>query len=233
MVNKFFTLLNKGILNEYGRLVENGLYISDDKIAELHNTLVPTSDDKYSTLCTEQLLQIVLKSTYYNRLIELDPLNTYTRDVMNLEEDTYTVVNSNDLTYLVMNESSADPKWCEKNFSVVIDPNALTATVSSEGLSKIYTFAMNNNLSDKILLADEVYLRLQGVLPATAFTISVRYSQKFERDLITLLTALENLEIPWFNASYTDAFFQEDVSYNKLATVIMNLYEILTNGSNV
>jgi len=233
MINKFFTLLNREILNDSGRLVETGVYKQIDKVKELHRILVPISDDKYSSLCTEQLLQIILKSKYADRLTELDPLNTYDKDILNLEEDTYTVIHTTALGYVVLNENHNDPSWSERSFTVIIDPVLLKATVASKGLStKTYSFTMTNNLSAKILLTDEIYLRLQGTLPASDFTISVRYSQKFERDLITLLNRLGSLEIPWFNAAYTEAYFQEDVSFDKLAAIVMNLYEILTNGTN-
>jgi len=232
MINNFFTLLNRGVLNEYGRQIERNTYKAVTLAQELHNTIAPVSDDKYSSLCTEQLLQHVLESPYLSRLDQLDPLNTYDRPVMVLSDDTYTLINTSDMVATVLNESISEPRWCAKAFTVSIDVTQQLAKVSSSGTpTTTYNFEMTNNLSDKILLADNIYLRLQGTLPITDFIVSVNYSQKFVRDVIKLVATVSKLKIPWYNADYNVAYQQSLSDLDKVSILTMNLYEILYHGS--
>lgn len=231
MLNNFFTLMNRGVENDY-RTIEDYLPKENGDLEELHSILVPPADATYTSLCTEQLLHYIRESTYADRLEELDPLNTYDTPVMVLRDNSYTVLNNTDMNALVLNENTGESRWCEKSFSITIDPLVMQATVNAIGISSaIYSFAMTDNLSNKILLADKIYLRLQGTLPTSSFVLSVQYSQKFIRDVNTMLSSLENISIPWYSADYTTAYLNNKSTLEKVAILTMNLYEKIRDGS--
>ena len=233
MINKFWTLLNRGETCADGRAVTPNTYTYDDKYKELHQFMVPVGEIKYSSYCTEQLLQTITESIYKNELLADDILNTYAVDILSMGDDSYEVIHSTDMQMYVLNESDDDPVWLDKSFSVDIDPTALTATVASSGQGTVvYTFVMTDNLSDKILLSNKLYLPMQGTLPASSFVIGIDYHQKFIRSVTGILSSLENIEIPWGNETYKANYFDDSFPINKLATVSMNLYGLLNGTSD-
>jgi hypothetical protein len=235
MINNFYTLLSRDKQDDQGRITDlGGVFKQPQNTQELHTVLVPNTDTLFSALCTEQLLQVVLESDYRDSLLELDPNNTYAYPILSLSDDYYSVIgNTYNTEIVVLNENLSDSAWGKKSFSVVIDPTAMEVQVASLGLpTKTYELSMTNNLSNKIRLANDVYMRIKGTLPTIDYTISIQYTQKFNRDINNILTELETINIPWKLAEYTEVYMTAKDPFKKLSAVTMNLYEILKDGQN-
>lgn len=229
MINTFSTVMSRATTTPKSRFIDSNLYKKIETVKVLHDTLVPPSDDQFTANCAEQLLQVVRHSNIHKeRLKELDPVNTYSKDILQLTDDTYSVLNPTSMECLVLSENLKDPTWCEKSFSVRVDPATMTVEVSSSSIPmRVHDLILSGGLSNKIPLLDDIYLRLKGDLPVDTFFLQVKYTQKFKRDLLTVLDSLSRVKIPWHTQEYNNMYQRGETTYDKLAAVIMNLYEIL------
>jgi len=228
-MNNFWTYLSRGTSSTAGRAIESSLYKEDSNLAELHAVLVPDRDTLYKVYCTEQLLQTVLTSSFKDELLSDDPTNTYEYPILTeVIEDTYTAVSSySGVEVLITNEKSGSASWMQRNFTVAVEPASSYVSVTYEGITNIYELTMTDNLSNKLLLSDGIYLRIRGTLPASSFIIGVSYTNAFRRTLNNILNKVDTISIPWYNETYRDAYRTTDFPVKKVATLAMNLYRFL------
>lgn len=230
MINKFWTYLNRGVTNEFGRKVTVGAYLANPAMAELHAKLVPKAELSYSCLCTEQLLQIVLSSSLASTLKSSDVLNTYGRGI-DMSPNPFNSISSSysGIEVFILDESTDG--WIQGTFTVILNPTLMVARISSS-LASVSTveFTIADNMSSKIPLSKGFYLRFRGTLPSEPVTISVSSVRKFRRNPASILSGLELIRIPWINQEYAGIYRDSKIPLEKVAAATMNLYEGLNNG---
>jgi hypothetical protein len=227
MINIFWSVLNRSVTCSSGRQVSEEAYKSVDKYTTLHNLLVPPSDIIFSSCCAEQILQAVLNSSYKDRLMTLDTLNTYEFSLPFPMNIATTTVTTSPVSVTVLKDGNSFT-WVSKEFNVAVDPTALTATVSGMGRVRNYSYSVTDNLSSKIPLDTGLYLRMAGPFPGSGFNINVRCEVPFTRQLTSILPAPEL--VAWYNAEYRRLYMAEVNPVEKIAILAFNLYEGIANA---
>lgn len=234
-INKTWTLLSRGTQDSmYGRQIPPTIFTPNPVSEAIHDILVPQSDTAFMSLCTEQLVQTMMESTVRDSLLELDPVNTYSYPILSMASNTFsTMAVPPELNVYVLNENAGRSYWTLKTFSIKVSPVDSKVTVSTPGSAPVVsTYSLTNGLSNKILLADMLYLRFSGVIPAVPFTFSVQYFNRFNRTLGNILEDLGDLQIPWSDESLRELLDTTRNPVEKVAALSLSTYRMLANVNN-
>jgi hypothetical protein len=229
-MNKFWTYLNRGATNEFGRGITEDIYHANADMKDLHNLLVPVSELSYSCLCTEQILQAVLNSSFKGQLESSDTLNTYSRSIPASPPTTYSITQSYPGIDIYLLDEYAD-KWAKATFAISLNSTLSKASISSTlGPATVIDFSITDSMSSKIPLSKGFYLRFRGTLPAEPVNISTTATMEFRRNLTSVLADLDKTPIVWVDKACRDIFKGSKIPLERVAAAAMNLYTGLNHG---
>jgi hypothetical protein len=222
-VNKIWTILAKGkevSLSAFGRKVSSNLYIASDTYIEMLDVLVPYNDNLLRAFRIEQLVQLLLLSSWRTQTLELDPINTYERATLTWPT-AGGFYSSSPMTILM---TSIPAAFVTKGTGIIettciINP-AGTITYDG-GTSKIFSYS--NNLSSVVELYDGITIRLQGPLPVSSFSVNLTWVTELSTDWMGLLNNLTNLNLQWADADLRNCWDQSPLWAERLSAAVLSV----------
>jgi hypothetical protein len=190
------------------------------------DVLIPFGDNLLRAYHIEELIQLVLKSPLRDRLLALDPVNTYekanleypvpgdyvgevvpegVRVVSNIARDAFT------------NLGNGSPI-----FKCAVDPVGGTVTVDD---NLIIAFTAANNLTSEIEIAPGFVIQFQGPLGVTPFTFSINFVTDPRVDWRATLNRARMTPWNWQDIDLRNIAEQDPLWTNQLSAYVMAAIE--------
>jgi len=224
-VNIIWSILMQGVSYDpvlISRKTSPEVYLDSTEYKRVLDTLVPYSDQFLTSFRTEQLINLLSKSTLAARASAYDPISTYSKSTLEFPEagDFHSALP----TGVRMQFYTADTALLTQGqvlYKCTVDPGAGTFT-SRTGTS---TFTVTNNITSLITIDIGFRIRLKGDLGASPFDVDIWYVADPTTNWSQLLQNLQAMEHVWTDEDLRDIYINDPFWLNKIAAVTMSAVE--------
>jgi len=218
MLNVAWSVLARGQLSGLAqcRRVTPAAYKADTAWTAVLNTLAPDYRTAAGCFRIEQLVRLVLRSRQRERLLALDPVNTYEKVELIFPEPGF--AHTCPLPLFFADNNRQDVAFA---YSCELLPLALQWT-TPEGFTQ---YTVTDGLTSSLPLSYGKTLKLRGPFVEPVYRFDVVYTPVLEMPWKALREQLRGLHIPWRDTSLR-TIWQDDFSWaEQLAAVIQETIE--------
>lgn len=213
-INKIWSILGQGetYSGPAARKMDAALYSPNIDFSEVFNCLFGGLDTLETQFYIEQYVQLVLKSIVKDTALDFDPINTYSKTVLqyapvgfvdNYPERVYYFEGDDPMNYL--NTAS-------------VDGTGLTITIN-DGTPQAFTY--NNDLSSRIVLPNNDEIQLGGELDSGVVTFTMQNFIQLQVDWEKRFALLGLKRLPWTDADLRNVYVNEINWVDRLSAVIL------------
>jgi hypothetical protein len=207
----------------YARHITGSVLKTDGPLYKL-SALVPFGDNLLRAHQIEQLVQQVRRSSLADRLLELDPLNTYDLDNLQYPSpgQTHSELPDGVTVRTVYDESAfVDLGQGSPHFSCSVNPVAGTITVNGTTSD----FTATNNLSSPVELGPGFTMYMKGDLGVTNFEFLIILNANPKTDWKGTLDRVTATSWRWEDPELKDIAEQDPLWTNRLAAYVVSAVE--------
>jgi len=230
LLNKYWTVLSKADIYlwqtaPYVRKTTPQLFREGPDEYKI-DALIPFGDNLLRSFQIEELIQLVLMSPFAQRLLDLDPLNSYSK--ARLEYPVPGVHHSAGLpTGVRLLSSTTDNAFIEYgngdiSFECTVTPGAGTITVDN---GPAISFTSGNNLTSAIVIKPGFVIQLQGNIGASPFTFTVNFVSKLSIDWAGILRRVQLTKWEWRDSDLKNTAEEDPVWTRVLAAYVVDAVE--------
>jgi len=229
--NVAWSVLASGVpVGPYGRLVDpNAVNWLTGTAREMVNVLVPYNDNLLRSLYVEELVQLTLRSSLRSRLLDLDPVQSYTKAPLLFPEPgaQYKEI-ADSLTFFTSADEDALRRRGQGEiytmFSIDMGTSRFTSDFGSE------TFVMASGLSSPIILVPGLILQFRETTALPAHSGEYRYILRSSVDWPALLSRLQMSKPVWSSQDLRQIWEQDVLWTDRIAAYVMSTVELMKRG---
>jgi len=237
MINQIWSVLSKGkpyAEATYSRKVDRTAFTDESSEAvQMLDLLCPFSDDLLRAYRVSELLDLVLRSPFADRVLQLDPINTYDKTSLIFPDPGVSVEITAQPTALRLFVFSDDTQFlAEGRSSVVVSctVDTTTNTVSSEWNTS--TYSVTGSLSSYVTIYPGIRVRMQSdFASASPYTFTAAKTVVPTTDYSELLSAAEASRPVWSDPTLEETWRFDPLWSNRLAAFVVSAVELCHNAS--
>ena len=230
--NRAWSILFRGVPGdtpEYSRHVDPAVFEASTAMLD---AVVPPGfgDSLYRSVQADELIGIILRSSFRDRFLAWDINNTYEKASLvqppggaTYRETTAGTVN----IYTAANDAELQTRgFAHKKWALVID--TVAEDISYDDVTLPYT--ISNGLTSHIILSPGLTLQMRFPTMLSEHNVIYDYAVSIDMDWEALLTRMEGAEVTWKDPEFQKVWSEHWVWTERLAAFVFNALEASEHG---
>ena len=196
------------------------------------DVLVPFQDNLLRAYYSEELIKLILKSPFRDRLLEFDPLNTYEKTDLVFPEPGEAITFLEEPTPMTIHTAADEEVLLQDGRgSVALDCSADPVTEVLTHNFGTEDFTVTNGLSSHIVLLPGLTIRLQSdFATADPYVFKYTYSIRPRVDWIDMLRKAGDVDRIWADPELKNIWDKDPLWTNRLAAFAVSTVELFYRG---